>query len=163
MPAFFRPIKAIKSPIPTAMANFRPSGMAFMTASRRFVRTRMVTRRPSTITAAIAVCQGSCWPRIRVKATTALSPRPEARATGKFATTPIAMLAAAAAMHVAKNTPGTERPVPSVPRIAGLTKIMYAIVIKVVSPAITSVRRFVPRSENLKKPPKTGVLSAESV
>ena len=33
-------------------------------------------------------------------------------------------LAAAAAMQVAKNTPGIERPVPSVPRMLGLTKMM---------------------------------------
>jgi hypothetical protein len=84
----------------------------------------MVTRRPSTTTAAIAVCHGSCWPRIRVKATTALRPSPEARATGKFAKIPMAMLAAAAAIQVAKNTPGIERPVPGVPRMLGLTKMM---------------------------------------
>jgi hypothetical protein len=36
----------------------------------------------------------------------------------------MAMLAAAAATQVAKNTPGTERPVPSVPRMFGLTKMM---------------------------------------
>ena len=50
--------------------------------------------------------------QIRVKATTALRPSPEARATGKFATRPIAMLAAAAAMQVAKNTPGIGEPRP---------------------------------------------------
>jgi hypothetical protein len=61
---------------------------------------------------------------MRVKATTAFRPSPEARASGKFATRPIAMQATAAATHVAKNTPGTERPVPSVPKMAGLTKIM---------------------------------------
>jgi hypothetical protein len=36
----------------------------------------------------------------------------------------MAMLAAAAATQVAKNTPGIERPVPSVPRMLGLTKMM---------------------------------------
>jgi hypothetical protein len=53
-----------------------------------------------------------------------LSPSPEAKATGKFATTPIAMLAAAAAKHVATKTPFMGRPVLSVPKIAGLTKTM---------------------------------------
>jgi hypothetical protein len=61
------------------------------------------------------------------------------------------MLAAAAAMQVAKITPEAGSPVPSVARMEGLTKMMYAIVMKVVRPAMTSVRRFVPRSENLKK------------
>jgi hypothetical protein len=54
----------------------------------------------------------------------ALRPSPEARARGKFATRPIAMLATAAATHVAKNTPERGSPVPSVPKMAGLTKMM---------------------------------------
>jgi hypothetical protein len=52
----------------------------------------------------------------------AFRPNPGARDSGKFAKIPIAMLAAAA--HVAKNTPDIGSPVPSVPRIAGLTKII---------------------------------------
>ena len=40
---------------------------------------------------------------------TALSPSPEAKATGKFATTPIAMLAAAA-KHVAANSARCYKP-----------------------------------------------------
>jgi hypothetical protein len=123
-PPFFRPMNAMNSPMPTAMANFSDMGMAFSTASRRFVSTRIVTRMPSTITTAIACCQLKPIPRIKVNATMAFRPRPEARASGKFAKTPIAMLVAAAATHVAKNTADTESPVPSVPRIAGLTKIM---------------------------------------
>ena len=54
----------------------------------------------------------------------AFRPSPGARASGKFATRPIAMHATAAATHVAKNTPEMGSPVPSVPSIAGLTKMM---------------------------------------
>ena len=54
----------------------------------------------------------------------AFKPSPEASASGKFATNPIAMQATAAATQVAKNTPDTGSPVPSVPNIAGLTKMM---------------------------------------
>jgi hypothetical protein len=54
----------------------------------------------------------------------AFRPSPLASATGKFAKTPIATLAAAAVIHVVKNTPDIGRPVPLVPRITGLTKIM---------------------------------------
>jgi hypothetical protein len=123
-PPFFRPMNAMNRPMPTAMANFSDMGMAFSNASRRFVSTRMVTRMPSTTTTAIACCQLKPISRIKVNATMAFKPNPEARASGKFAKTPIAMLAAAAATHVAKNTPDIGSPVPSVPRIAGLTKIM---------------------------------------
>ena len=111
-------------PMPTAIANFSDIGMAFKTASRRFVSTRMVIRTPSTTTTAIASCQERPRPSMSVKATMAFSPSPEARATGKFANRPIAIQATAAATQVAKNTPGIGRPVPSVPSIAGLTKMM---------------------------------------
>lgn len=82
IPPFFRPIKAMNSPMPTAMANFRLRGMALSTASRRLVRTNSVTSRPSTTTTAIACCQERPMPSISVNATMAFSPRPEARATG---------------------------------------------------------------------------------
>ncbi len=98
--------------------------MAFSTASRRLVKTKTVTSTPSTTTTAIACSQGSPIPSIKVKATMAFKPNPEASATGKFAKTPIAMQAAAAATHVAKNTPDIGSPVPSVPSMAGLTKMM---------------------------------------
>jgi hypothetical protein len=75
-------MNAMKSPMPTAMANFSDSGMAFMTASRRLVITRTVTTRPSRTMTAIACCQLSPRPSIRVKATMAFRPSPEASATG---------------------------------------------------------------------------------
>ena len=78
--------------------------MALSTASRKLVSTRTVTSTPSTTTTAMACCQLSPRPRMRVKATMAFKPSPEARASGKFATRPIAMQATAAATHVAKNT-----------------------------------------------------------
>jgi hypothetical protein len=66
MPAFLRPMKAIKSPMPTAMANFIESGTAFSTASRKLVRTRIVISSPSATTAAIAVCHGKPRPSMSV-------------------------------------------------------------------------------------------------
>src|ERR687886_476093 len=59
-------MNAIKSPMPTAMANLSDMGMACMTASRRFVSTRTVTIGPSTTMTAIACCQLSPRPSIRV-------------------------------------------------------------------------------------------------
>src|ERR1700744_950367 len=54
----------------------------------------------------------------------------------------------AATRQVATNTASLG--MPASPRIAGLTKMMYAIVRKVVRPASSSVRRLVPASSKPK-------------
>ena len=55
--AFCRPMKAIKSPIPADTACFRFMGMALKIASRTLVRDSAMKIRPSTNTAARAICQ----------------------------------------------------------------------------------------------------------
>jgi hypothetical protein len=72
----------MKSPIPTEIARFWESGMEFSTASRIPVRTRIVITRPSRKMTPMAAGQGSFSPAISWKATTALSPIPEATARG---------------------------------------------------------------------------------
>ncbi len=59
------------------------------------------------------------------------------------------MVPSADARQVAVNTAPVS--IPDAPRIFGLTARMYAIVMKVVSPAMTSVRTVVPASFSLKR------------
>ena len=77
-------MKAMKSPIPIAIAFFRSSGIASMIRSRMPVRTRIVTAIPSTTTSPIAAGKDSPSPATRLNATTALSPRPGAIAYALF-------------------------------------------------------------------------------
>ncbi|MNN68903.1 hypothetical protein D3C81_1846460 [compost metagenome] len=82
----------------------------------------------------------------------ALRPIPGARATGKLMNSPMAMVKIPAAKAVARNTeyqPMSMRP--KAVRVPGFTDKIYAIAIKVVRPAIISVRTVVPFSFNLKK------------
>ena len=67
--------------MPTPIARFRPSGTAFIIASRRPTTTSSVMTRPSmTIT---PIASAGDMPRAgSEKATTAFSPRPAARANG---------------------------------------------------------------------------------
>ncbi len=58
------------------------------------------------------------------------------------------MLPKAAHKHVAATTAASGIPVSC--RIAGFTKMMYAMVMKVVHPARISVRQFVPSARNSK-------------
>ena len=58
MPAFFRPMKAIKRPIPAPMARFREAGMASTISERMPVADRMIKMKPSISTAVSAICQG---------------------------------------------------------------------------------------------------------
>ncbi len=65
---------------------------------------------------------------------------------GYLANAPISKLPIAAERHVAAVTAGNG--IPASCRIEGLTKTMYAIVMKVVKPARISVRQLVSRALN---------------
>ena len=100
-------------------------------------------------------CHGTFSPMMMLNATTAFKPMPEARASGRFAKTPMQMHMMAAPRHVAVASAGIHAaptaPLPNAAdRMPGLTKMMYAIVMKVTTPASISVRTLVPRSVNLK-------------
>ncbi len=82
MPADTRPMKRMKRPMPTPMARLSAAGIAFMIASRKPVSTSAVITRPSSSTTPIAAVHGSFMPATSWKATTALSPIPDARASG---------------------------------------------------------------------------------
>src|SRR5687768_18265456 len=71
-----------------------------------------------------------------------------ASAIGYRANAPIMMLPSAADKHVAATTAVNGMPVSA--RMDGFTKMMYAIVTKVVNPARISVRQSVPRASNSK-------------
>src|SRR5688500_16643531 len=135
-------MKAMNSPMPTPMARRRSCGMARITASRTPRSTSARTTSPSSTTSPIAVCQepvaGATW-----KATTALSPMPEARASGKSATTPMRIEATAAAAAVPTTAAG--KGTPAAARIAGFATRMYAMVRNVAAPPRTSVAIVEPR------------------
>src|SRR4051812_23168256 len=73
---------------------------------------------------------------------------PGARAIGYFAKPPIRKLPNAAERHVAAVTAASG--IPASARIDGFTKMMYAIVVKVVIPANISVRQSAPSCLNPK-------------
>jgi hypothetical protein len=77
-PELTRPMNAMKSPIPIAIAFFRSSGIASRIRSRMPVNTRIVTAIPSTTTSPIAAGNERPSPATRPNATTALRPRPGA-------------------------------------------------------------------------------------
>ena len=85
-----KPISAMKSPIPTEMATLSCWGTAWNTARRNPVRTSARMMMPSRTTSPIAAPQVVC--RAIEFATNALSPSPVARARGKLAKPPIAMV-----------------------------------------------------------------------
>ena len=79
-PASTKPISAMNSPIPAAIAFFSGAGMARKTAVRKPVSTSAVMTSPSITTMPIAAghdIREATW-----KATKALRPRPVARANG---------------------------------------------------------------------------------
>ena len=82
MPAAFIPMKSMKSPMPTPMARLSEAGMACMIASRSPVSTKPVMTTPSSTMTPMAAGHGSFKPATSWKATAALSPMPEARASG---------------------------------------------------------------------------------
>jgi hypothetical protein len=83
-PEFTRPMKAMNSPIPIAIAFLSSSGIARMTASRSPMITRIVTASPSTTTSPIASGNPSPSFATSVKATSAFSPSPGAIAYARF-------------------------------------------------------------------------------
>ncbi|OQA21254.1 MAG: hypothetical protein BWY60_00753 [Actinobacteria bacterium ADurb.Bin346] len=150
-PASWAPIKAINRPMPTPIAYFSPIGMAFMRIILSFVRTIIRTSRPSITIIPIACCHVIPSPSIIVNVTTAFIPIPEASAKGVFETSPIMMLIMPAPRHVDTTAASKGMPVaPPLERIAGLTNIMYAIVMNVVTPATISRLTVVFLSWNLK-------------
>ena len=122
-------------PIPTEIAVFSWVGTARNTAVRNPVRTSAVMMTPSRTTSPIASAQVICGSFAIPKATKALSPRPVASASGKFATRPMTMVITPATSAVAAATlslaesmspPPRKAPVPSfwVPMISGLSTTM---------------------------------------
>ena len=104
MPAFARPMIAMKRPIPTATAFLRLSGIDLMIASRIPQRERRIKIIPSTRTAVKASCQVQPIPLTTVNVKKALRPIPGANATGRLAINAITNVATAAETAVAVNT-----------------------------------------------------------
>jgi hypothetical protein len=73
-------MKAMKRPMPIAIAFFSSSGIARMIFSRIPTSTRIVTSAPSMTMIPIASGNPSPAPKTRLKATMALMPRPGAMA-----------------------------------------------------------------------------------
>ena len=75
-------MRAMKNPMPTLMALFRPRGIELTTASRSRVSVRPRKIAPETKTAASAPCQGTPRESTTVYVKKAFSPMPGARAKG---------------------------------------------------------------------------------
>jgi hypothetical protein len=103
---------------------------------------------PSMNTASRAICQEYPKPSTTVYARNALRPIPAERAKGKFAHKAIQAVPTKDARQVARSTAVVS--IPASPRMLGLTARMYAIVMKVVTPAIISVLTLAPFSLSLK-------------
>ena len=122
IPAFWRPISAMKSPIPPAQPAVKTGG----TAARSFSLTPPSERRrkttPATSTAERATSQGAPRALQMLKAKKALRPIPGANATGYRAQRPITAVARAEARQVAVKT--SPRGMPASARMAGFTAVM---------------------------------------
>ncbi|MNW65678.1 hypothetical protein D3C74_440800 [compost metagenome] len=81
-PALTRPTSAMNSPMPTLIAVLSSTGTARNTASRKPVRTSTRMMSPSMTTMPIASAHVTSGIVAIVNATTALRPRPAARAMG---------------------------------------------------------------------------------
>ena len=129
-----KPMRAMNRPIPTEIATLSCCGTAWKTALRKPVSTSSRIRMPSSTTSPIAASQVD-W-RAIVLATNALRPRPVARASGKLANPPMAMVstpatsavpAAMAGMPLPGSAPPPRKaPVESgtKPRMSGLSTMM---------------------------------------
>ena len=137
-PAFCNPINAINKPIPTDTAFLRLSGIASKIASRTFVNESTIKIIPSINTANNATFHEYPISPQTVYAKYALSPRPADKANGRFAIKAIHIVPINDAKHVAIRIASLSMPVPSL-KMFGFTAKIYAIVINVVRPAITSV------------------------
>jgi hypothetical protein len=155
-PPSTNPMNRMKSPMPTAIARFRESGTAFMIASRRPTSTSSRTTSPSITITPIAPAGVRPSVSTRKNATNALMPRPAASAIGTLAITPMAMHIKPATRAVAAAAGALKASIAAVSgmnmfdRMFGFRNRMYAMTMNVVTPAFTSVARFVPRSANLK-------------
>ena len=131
-PASTRPISAMNRPMPTLIAVFSWVGTARNTALRKPVSTSTRISRPSSTTSPMASCHDI--PDAIEKATNALSPRPVASASGKFATTPIRIVITPATSAVAAAISGRSGALPpprnfpsassTKPRMSGLSTMM---------------------------------------
>ncbi len=81
-PPLTNPMNRMNKPMPTAIASLRLFGTAFMTASRKPARTRIVTRMPSSTMTPMAPCGVRPLPITNWNATAALMPSPVAIAIG---------------------------------------------------------------------------------
>lgn len=145
--ASFNPMIVMKRPIPTVIARFKEFGTAITSICLIFVIVKIIKIIPEINTAPRATLQGMPTPVRATVAKRAFNPIPGAKAIGKLATNPMAMVTIPAEIAVAKNTAFLSIPVEE--RIFGFRNRMYAMVIKVVTPAIISVFAEVLYSVNL--------------
>ena len=124
-PALTKPMKAMKSPMPTVMASFSCTGTASKIIFRRPVAASRTMITPLMTTSAIASGQ-LIEPTIE-NARNALMPRPAAKANGRRVTRPNSTVMTPAVSAVAAATALPERTVPStsgVERMRGLRMTM---------------------------------------
>ena len=137
IPPASNPIIPINKPTPAPIAILKFIGMLEIIQLLRFVTLITKNKIPAIKTAPSATSQEySIFPTtVYVKKT--FKPIPGARPIGQFAKNPITKHAIAAAMQVPTKIASLSIPLSAI--IEGLAKIMYAIVKKVVIPAIISV------------------------
>lgn len=122
MPALFKPIKAMKRPIPLGIAFFKFDGMDFNIASLTLKKEKIINKIPSKNTAVKATSTLYFIVITTVKVKKALSPMPGANAIGRFAKTPMSKLATAADTAVAVKTAPLSSP--AIPNSSGFTARM---------------------------------------
>ena len=134
--------------MPTVIAIFNGSGIALMIRSRTPEAAMITMHTPSSTTrpkACAHVMVGAIW-----KATTPLTPRPAAIASGALPTRPMrtVITPAASAVAVVISAIVSRAPVMSAdaPRISGFSSTMYDIATNVVMPPRTSRPNVLPRS-----------------
>ncbi len=125
-PESTRPMKVMNRPMPIAMACRSPLGMASMTRSRSPEATRSISTKPARTTMPMASGQliwGASW-----RETTALMPRPAARAMGTLPTTPIRRVVRPAISAVAVTSWALSSWLPNLswpaPRMIGFSTMM---------------------------------------
>ena len=148
IPAFVKPIRAIKRPMPTAPALRSVRGIERIIASRIPKIESTIKSTPSSKTAVSANAGVHPIPRTTVYVKNAFNPKPGAKATGRFAQNAITSVPIAAETAVAVNTLPQLRL--AADKIPGFTARMYDIARNVVIPPIISRFTVVPRSFNLK-------------
>ncbi len=140
-PAFCRPRKVMKSPIPTGIAFLMVLGILFTINSRTLKKVRIRNIIPSINTAVSAICQEYPSPSTTEKAKKEFNPMPGACAMGRLGINAINSVPSALASAVAVNRAPLS--IPAALNILGFTTRMYDIVRKVITPATISVRTVV--------------------